>query len=417
MKKVLIDYKTFCNMNESFNVVKESLEDIDSVKYYKNNFPKFYKGFIEDLKYYSKRGFVSTPDISEFQDGYIPTIKPQGYEGEIKFHLFQVTKDLDKVQQSKGSLDELLEMDANSINEYLTKKGYSLVDAEQLKLRIKNEEEKYRNLGYNLYFKITDWPDVVKKSNWDYLVNMGLLYYKPLIGMIKEKESSSIKKENIELKDILNLPEYKELQKLGFYSTTTPQIWKNGNFRITHPILDYGAGFTVGEEGRDVITIYSNGPVRLTSNGRPAMITSAPGFNLNTKEDWSKKLEWVNGFVKRKILKDAFDIRDKASQEKLAKADFSNDRFLVDLADIKEKEFKEFLEKMKADEKSIDGIVSNKTLIKSLAMDNPEATARFFKDYAKRKEIQEVANELPQKTQEEFKYALEILWDLSSLGF
>lgn len=411
MKKIL-DYKTFSNMNDSFNAVKESLEGIDSVKYYKNNFPKFYKEFVEYLKYYSKRGFVSTPDISEFQDGYIPTVKPQGYEGEIKFHLFQVTEDLDTVQQSKGSLDELLEMDAKSINEYL---GYSAVDAKELKSRIKKCEENENNPVLITIFKITDWPNVVKSKNWDYLRIIDLFYYSPLIEIIKEKESS-IKKENIELKDILDLPEYKNIEKLGFYSTTTPQIWKNGNFRITHPMLDYKESF-ISAGGRDTITIYTNGPVRITNGGRPAMITSAPGFTLNSKADWAKKLDWVNDFIKKKILRDFFDVKDKVSQEKLLKLYPSNEDFLSDLVVTKEKEFEEFLEKINSDKKSLENIISNKKLIKDLAMVDPEGTANLFSAYSKRKELQEVADELPQKTQEEFKYALGILGDLSSLGF
>jgi hypothetical protein len=79
--------------------------------------------------------------------------------------------------------------------------------------------------------------------------------------------------------------------------------------------------------------------------------------------------------------------------------------------------FNNFLQEILDSPQSKGGILGSKYLIKKMIEEDPEKTARIFKEFYREKEIEEAVRELPQKTQDEFKFALGILGDLNQLGF
>ena len=87
------------------------------------------------------------------------------------------------------------------------------------------------------------------------------------------------------------------------------------------------------------------------------------------------------------------------------------------LFEIEEEKFDNFLQEILDSPQAKEGILGSKGLIQKMIEQEPEKTARIFKEFYKEKEIEEAVRELPQKTQDEFKFALGILGDLSQLGF
>lgn len=406
MKKML-DFSSYTRkINESS---KENFSQ--GIKKY---YPDFYKELIENTKYYLNRGLDGNFGLDDFQGGEIITFEPSGSDKKIKFHLFRPSNGIQSYVQSKGSLKDLLELDVNSINNYLSSIGFSGITLDEMLERFRS---KYGNMNTNV--NLDRWPNpIVNRSSWrSTLSDIFMNYYSVIFDIISEfqKKEGITKREKINLEDILNLPEFKDLNKIGFYSTTTPSIWKNGNFRFTHPFLSYTPDFSGKDGSLDTITIYQGGPVRLTTSSRPALVTSAPGFTLNTKEDWAKKISWVNSYLKRKILKDKFGITSKKEQESLASLD--SEDFLMKLFEIGGEKFNNFLQEILDSPQAKVGILESKDLIKKMITQDPEKTARTFKEFYQRKEIKDVIDGLPQKTQDEFKFALGILGDLNQLGF
>ena len=399
MKKIL----DFSSYNSKIN---ESRKEIISQDI-KKSYPDFYKELIKNSKYYLNRGLDGNFGLDDFQGGEIIAFEPSGSDKKIKFHLFRPSNAIQSYAQSKGSLKDLLELDVNSINNYLSSIGFSGITLDEILERFRS---KYGNMNSNV--NLDRWPNpIVNRSSWrSTLSDIFMNYYSVIFDIISDfqKKEGITKREKISLDDILNLPEFKELEKLGFYSTTTPAIWKNGNIRFTHPFLKF-------RDVLDTITIYQGGPVRLTIDSRPALVTSAPGFTLNTKEDWAKKITWVNSYLKRKILKDKFGISSKKEQETLSSLD--NEDFLMKLFEIEGEKFDNFLQEILDSPQAKEGILGSKGLIQKMIEQDPEKTARIFKEFYREKEIEDAVRDLPQKTQDEFKFALGILGDLSQLGF
>jgi hypothetical protein len=399
MKKIL----DFSSYNSKIN---ESRKEIISQDI-KKSYPDFYKELIKNSKYYLNRGLDGNFGLDDFQGGEIIAFEPSGSDKKIKFHLFRPSNAIQSYEQSKGSLKDLLELDVNSINNYLSSIGFSGITLNEILERFRS---KYGNMNSNV--NLDRWPNpIVNRSSWrSTLSDIFMNYYSVIFDIISDfqKKEGITKREKISLDDILNLPEFKELEKIGFYSTTTPAIWKNGNIRFTHPFLKF-------RDVLDTITIYQGGPVRLTIDSRPALVTSAPGFTLNTKEDWTKKITWVNSYLKRKILKDKFGISSKKEQETLSSLD--NEDFLMKLFEIEGEKFDNFLQEILDSSQAKEGILGSKGLIQKMIEQDPEKTARIFKEFYREKEIEDAVRDLPQKTQDEFKFALWILGDLSQLGF
>jgi hypothetical protein len=341
------------------------------------------------------RGLDGKFGLEDFQDGEILTFEPSGFDKKIKFHLYKPSREINSYIENKGSLEYLLGLDLLSINGYLSSIGMPPITLDQIIDMFKAKSAKdYR-----------EWP-----LGYSSLIGIFVYYYDVIINIIldAQRRSTSSKTKKINLEDVLNLPEFKEIEKLGFYSTTTPAIWKNGNIRFTHPFLKF-------RDVLDTVTIYQGGPVRLTSSSRPALVTAAPGFTLNTKEDWAKKITWVNSYLKRKILKDKFGITSKKEQESLAS--LNSEDFLMKLFEIGGEKFDNFLQEILDSPQAKVGILESKDLIKKMITQDPEKTARTFKEFYQRKEIEDAVKDLPQKTQDEFKFALGILGDLNQLGF
>lgn len=408
MKKVL-DFASYSgNINES---TKETYSE-ELRKSYKDFYRELAK---ENIKYYLNRGLSGKFGVGDFQDGKILTFEPTGSENKIQFHLFKISSGIDPFIKSNGTLEDLLKLDLGSINNYFSSIGIPKMTLDELTNsldpRARRYGKDYKQVLLNL--KNTYSGGLVGR----YFHEAFLYYYSIILEKIMDaqKKSTSSKKEKINLDDILNLPEFKELEKLGFYSTTTPAIWKNGNFRFTHPFLRYENNMVSGDLGHNTVTIYQGGPVRLTTSFRPALVSSAPGFSLNTKEDWKKKIAWVDSFLKRKILKDKFDVISKEEQESLSS--LNSEDFLMKLFEIGGDKFNNFLQEILDSPQSKKGILTSKNIIKKMIEEDPEKTARIFKEFYKEKEIEDVVRGLPQKTQDEFKFALGILGDLNQLGF
>lgn len=117
-------------------------------------------------------------------------------------------------------------------------------------------------------------------------------------------ESSSY---NYTIDDVKKLPLFNLLEKLGFYDSTSPVIWRHGNMRIYNDVLYMN-------DPSECITIYGNGPVRKTVKGMFG--TGAPhilkNFNSNISSigDWNIRFAYLVNWARKRYAKQglAFDL-------------------------------------------------------------------------------------------------------------
>jgi len=235
-----------------------------------------------------------------------------------------------------------------------------------------------------------------------------------MINLNDFKTFESLSNSDLDLSAILASDVFSELEKIGAKNVTTDRIWKNGNFKLFHPVLTKSWKSRSGQqiEVEDYVTIYSNGPIRGTSSGRPFVMGSAPGNPITNMEEFMEKLKWVLTYLKKKIGKDVFDITTKTPLEVLADTDTKG--FFSMLCRREPAKFLEWLdkqEKMVAQEalKSID--------LKDFIEEDPVKAASILKKYYNIPEIKEVLNKLDPSVRKDFEQDLNLLGGLYTLGF
>ena len=110
-------------------------------------------------------------------------------------------------------------------------------------------------------------------------------------------ESSSY---NYTIDDVKKLPLFNLLEKLGFYDSTSPVIWRHGNMRIYNDVLYMS-------DPSECITIYGNGPIRKTVKGMFG--TGAPHIlknfnsNISSLEDWNIRFVYLINWARKRYAK------------------------------------------------------------------------------------------------------------------
>lgn len=105
---------------------------------------------------------------------------------------------------------------------------------------------------------------------------------------------------NYTIEDVKKLPLFNLLEKLGFYDSTSPVIWRHGNMRIYNDVLYMN-------DPSECITIYGNGPVRKTVKGMFG--TGAPhilkNFNSNISSlgDWNIRFAYLVNWSRKRYAK------------------------------------------------------------------------------------------------------------------
>ena len=110
-------------------------------------------------------------------------------------------------------------------------------------------------------------------------------------------ESSSY---NYTIDDVKKLPLFNLLEKLGFYDSTSPVIWRHGNMRIYNDVLYMN-------DPSDCITIYRNGPVRKTikgmfGTGNPHILKNF-NSNISSLEDWNVRFVYLINWARKRYAK------------------------------------------------------------------------------------------------------------------
>ena len=117
-------------------------------------------------------------------------------------------------------------------------------------------------------------------------------------------ESSSY---NYTIDDVKKLPLFNLLEKLGFYDSTSPAIWRHGNMRIYNDVLYMN-------DPSECVTIYGNGPVRKTikgmfGKGAPHILKN---FNssISSIDDWNIRFAYLINWARKRYVKQglAFDL-------------------------------------------------------------------------------------------------------------
>jgi len=235
-----------------------------------------------------------------------------------------------------------------------------------------------------------------------------------MINLNDFKTFESLSNSDLDLSAILASGVFAELEKIGAKNVTTDRIWKNGNFKLFHPVLAKSWKTWSGEQVDvdDYVTIYSNGPIRGTSSGRPFIMGSAPGSPITNMKEFMEKLKWVLSYLKKKIGKDVFDITTKVPLEELVKTDTKG--FFSMLFRREPAKFLEWLDKQeqlvaKEALKSID--------LKDFIEEDPVKAASILRKYYNVPEIREVFKKLDPSVRNDFEQDLNLLGGLNTLGF
>jgi len=225
----------------------------------------------------------------------------------------------------------------------------------------------------------------------------------------KFKAFESLSNGDMDLSKILASDVFQELLSIGVTNATTDRIWNNGNLKLEHPTMKWG-----GEDSdkNDSITIYSNGPIRGTSNGRPHIIQSAPSEIITSTDGFLKKLEWVLSYFKRKIARDEFGLKQKVDLEPIGKA--SIDDFFKALFKTDPKKFLDWMDKQ---EKPVATKALKAIDLSQFIKEDPVKAAMILKKYYNIPEIQEVVKKLDPSLRNEFQQDLNLLGGLNVLGF
>ena len=219
-----------------------------------------------------------------------------------------------------------------------------------------------------------------------------ILSYKKFYDALNENDLSS---GVYSIEDITNLESWKRLSSIGAKNSTTPLIWKNQNFKITHPRFFRN----------DSITIYSNGPIRKTSSGRPHILSHRDP--INSIEDWNERFGYVEKYILKSIAKNDFGITSTIALDQLTE---SPSYFFNSLWERDPSTFQKWFNELQSD--FAEKIISHLNIEKIFNDDMGKATF-LFKKYLNNPSIKEVTNLLDPSISKKIK----IVGGMGELGF
>jgi len=359
------------------------------------NFRKIFKqelSSIKDkMKYFLNRGFNGYFDLVEIDGKNHPSLFLDGSEEPLVFNTFYSDGDGNLVMSPYTRYT--LNKDLDSINSFL-----SSIDKTPL------------TKEYFLSTFDSDYYNGVRKENGpDYLVKILSYVIERYKDYIKKTKSSGDK---IDKAAITNLPVFKEIEGIGGNDQTSERIWGNGNLKIIHPIL-LNSNWR-GEDKQDYITIYSGGPIRITSDGRPAVMTGAPGDIIVNLQGWNDKLGYVLRYLLRKIAKEYFKITSTNELKKLSSGtvgDFFN-------SIIKDYSGEEFFQWLSRQNDKVQNFVLNSGIdLKDYIEKDPAKAAIQMKKVYSNPSLKKLLSGLDPETAKDFNQNLGLVGNLGDLGF
>jgi hypothetical protein len=359
------------------------------------NFRKIFKqelSSIKDkMKYFLNRGFNGYFDLVEIDGKNHPSLFLDGSEEPLVFNTFYSDGDGNLVMSPYTR--DTLNKDLDSINSFL-----SSIDKTPL------------TKEYFLSTFDSDYYNGVRKENGpNYLVKILSYVIERYKDYIKKTKSSGDK---IDKAAITNLPVFKEIEGIGGNDQTSERIWGNGNLKIIHPIL-LNSNWR-GEDKQDYITIYSGGPIRITSDGRPAVMTGAPGDIIVNLQGWNDKLGYVLRYLLRKIAKEYFKITSTNELKKLSSGtvgDFFN-------SIIKDYSGEEFFQWLSRQNDKVQNFVLNSGIdLKNYIEKDPAKAAIQMKKVYSNPSLKKLLSGLDPETAKDFNQNLGLVGNLGDLGF
>jgi len=271
----------------------------------------------------------------------------------------------------------------------------------------------------NSFDAVSKWPNL-QNSATTWWGNSRIQYYEPYLKLIlnnaKYLKSGKVEEETIGKSQIQATPAFKEFLGIGGEEITTPRIWNNGNLKLTHPILDFD-GYDYASRsrirGRDSITIHSRGPIRVTSSDRPAVMTSAPGFLINSLDGWEQKIAFVTKFLKKRIAKNIFGITSTKQLDEISA--LSTTAYWQRLIDIDAQKFFEWLESNSDDFMNM--VFDSGLDLRKYISEDPAKAAITLKKVYKHPAVQDAVSKLSPGDTDDFKDQLTLSGNLGELGF
>jgi hypothetical protein len=352
-----------------------------------------------EIKYYLNRGLKGHFDLVKIGDKTHPTLFLDGSNIPLVFTAFYVnnTGNLELVKNTsiplEDQINKLLEKDLSSINAFLSSIGKNPIP---------------KDFFLNAFKK--DFYNGIRKENGSQYMSKIISYvFGDYKDFIKKSKSTG---EQITKEAVTNLPVFKEIEGIGGNDQTSERIWGNGNLKIIHPIL-LNTNWR-GESLQDYITVYSGGPIRITSDGRPAIMTGAPGDIIANLQGWNDKLDYVLRYLLRKIAKEYFKITSTNELKKLSSgtvADFFNSI----IKDYSGEEFFQWLSRQ--NDKVQDFVLNSGIDLKDYIEKDPAKAAIQMKKVYSNPSLKKLLSGLDPETAKEFNQNLGLVGNLGDLGF
>lgn len=381
----------------------------------KKNYPRLASALKSEFRYFFSRGLSGYFDIKENNVGqeiliFVPaerSIPP------IEFNLFfipgiiQATYQLEEVDQPYNSL---LQKDVESIKAFC--KHLQIPDWSNMYLS-------QMSVFNNTFDAVKKWPNLPNGAT-TFWGNSRIQYYESYLKLIlnnsKYLKFGKVEEETIEKQQIQATPAFKEFLGIGGQEITTQRIWKNGNLKLTHPILAYDSydyGRRQNVKGMDSITIHSGGPVRITSMDRPAVINSAPGFLINSIDGWEQKIDFVTKLLKKRIAKNIFGITSTKQLEEISSLDTT--KYWEKLIDLDAEKFFSWLESNSDD--FVDLVLGSGLDLRKYIASDPAKAAISLKNVYKHPVVKSAIDKLSPGDADDFADQLTLSGNLGELGF
>lgn len=389
---------------KKFSIFESAAKKVKTL--FASKYPYANKEFKYEARYFFTRGLEGSFDIEEGDENFICYKSLDPTAPIVVFHLFFIKSDgfifhqwshpgrvmAIELNKDPDALDEDLE----SFKKYAAHLGLSL-SQEEIDL-------------------ITDRGIIPSPSSSDYTAATNRKkYYYDRIGIIKnlntKAKKASTGPSTFSMDDIKKTDGYLELINLGISDDTTEKVWKNGNMRFTHPILNYEPGWSTIKGGQDTLTLHANGPVRGTSQGRPHIIASAPSFEIHTLEDWNNKLQWAVGYFKRRIAKDVFGITTGLP----AIGNLGNKEYYEAMLSTNPVKFFEYIESLP--EEDLNKILATGFSFVDFIESDPAKAAIALKKHYKHPTVKDAFSKVNPEIAKEFKDTFTLSGNLGELGF
>ncbi len=134
------------------------------------------------------------------------------------------------------------------------------------------------------------------------------------------KERAKQESKSIGVEQILNLPEVKNLERIGCERIYSKTMENNLNFKFINKLTKFN------NEYEDFLVVYSNGYIRAVSDGRPRVIKKFSP--LVTLDDWKNSFDYLVKYVSGQVIEGLTGV--KVSGKKLS----SMEDVLTVIADV-----------------------------------------------------------------------------------